>query len=108
MSAEARARAIVSLCMCIVRLRDCGKNDGGDMTRACMAIKEGAYNRGRRSQSWPGNKPLFVDLLTEVLAQYLAPYAMVSLWSNSWKLDNEEANQTFVVVLQFYLILISK
>ena len=34
MSAEARARAIVSVLMSIVRLRECGNNDGGDMTRA--------------------------------------------------------------------------
>ena len=52
-----RARAIVSVWTCIVRLRECGNNDGCYMTRAemlaGMAIKEGAHIRGQHSQCLP-------------------------------------------------------
>ena len=119
-SGAKRARATVNVRTCIVRLRERGNNEGGDMTRAemlaGMAIKEGAHIQGRRSLSAWYNKPLFVDLLTEQKMEFVVKFSLNILLPTPKFLSRAMAGRlrtkkriiTCAVALHFFRILISK
>ena len=119
----ARLRTIVSVLTSIVRLLECGNKDGGDMTRAemlaCIAVKEVAYIRGRRSQRRPGITShclLTSCVQTEQRMEFVEKFSLNILRPTpkflsgaiAGSLITKKQIKTRVVKLQFFLILISK